>query len=322
MQFLFALLFFLLGWAQALRFHGGHGPASSSFGIPTLNSSIANISSVSNATAGTFQTPSFTYSQLLNLTTTFFDTFVYPNNGAEAKKINSTLFSEDVLGRVDVTRTFNGRELNTEYAFGLFSHIALNPNSFTLLGVPIHYEIAKFVANQNIISLDTIVTFNISALNVQAPVEVIFFATFNALGQINQYDATFRFLEWQFDWLLQRGMTMFGFNSTTAVISATSGLLAQSICATATTYCTGDNLQYNSTAACLDFLTKGIRFGTGYELGMNTLMCRMVHQNMVPFRPDVHCSHIVSLLPPSSTSLNLTNSGPRVPLEADTAQMT
>ena len=27
-------------------------------------------------------------------------------------------------------------------------------------------------------------------------------------------------------------------------------------------------------------------------LGKNTLLCRMVHQNMVPFRPDVHCSHI------------------------------
>ena len=26
--------------------------------------------------------------------------------------------------------------------------------------------------------------------------------------------------------------------------------------------------------------------------GRNTLLCRMVHQNMVPFRPNVHCPHI------------------------------
>lgn len=28
------------------------------------------------------------------------------------------------------------------------------------------------------------------------------------------------------------------------------------------------------------------------ETGRNTLLCRMVHQNMVPFRPAVHCPHI------------------------------
>ena len=26
--------------------------------------------------------------------------------------------------------------------------------------------------------------------------------------------------------------------------------------------------------------------------GRNTLLCRMVHQNMVPLRPEVHCPHI------------------------------
>ena len=26
--------------------------------------------------------------------------------------------------------------------------------------------------------------------------------------------------------------------------------------------------------------------------GRDTLLCRMVHQNMVPLRPEVHCPHI------------------------------
>jgi hypothetical protein len=44
----------------------------------------------------------------------FADAFMYPNNTAQAQTINSTLFSENIQGRVDLTSTFDGRELNTE----------------------------------------------------------------------------------------------------------------------------------------------------------------------------------------------------------------
>jgi hypothetical protein len=54
------------------------------------------------------------YQQKLGWFTRFADAFMYPNNTAEAAKINSTLFSENVQGRVDITNTFDGRELNTE----------------------------------------------------------------------------------------------------------------------------------------------------------------------------------------------------------------
>lgn len=68
--------------------------------------------------------------------------------------------------------------------------------------------------------------------------------------------------------------------------------LAGSICSIAQSSCNGTNEQYDSEADCMDYLTKGVRFGQTYEMGMNTLLCRMVHQGMVPMRPDVHCSHI------------------------------
>jgi len=55
------------------------------------------------------QTPSFTNAELYNMTRHFFDQFVYPANLKQSASINSTLFSEDVLGRVDATRTFVGR---------------------------------------------------------------------------------------------------------------------------------------------------------------------------------------------------------------------
>lgn len=65
------------------------------------------------------------YEQKLGWFTRFADAFMYPNNTAEAAKINSTLFSEDVQGRADLTNTFDGRELNTE--------VPSPPPSLTLL---------------------------------------------------------------------------------------------------------------------------------------------------------------------------------------------
>lgn len=77
------------------------------------------------------------------------------NPRAQAKSINSTLLAEDVQGRIDITRTFDGRELNTEYLYGLFANLALSPNSITLLGIPKSYEIIHFTANQNIAAAST-----------------------------------------------------------------------------------------------------------------------------------------------------------------------
>jgi hypothetical protein len=54
------------------------------------------------------------YQQKLGWFTRFADATMYPNNTAEASTINSTLFAENVQGRVDLTSTFDGRELNTE----------------------------------------------------------------------------------------------------------------------------------------------------------------------------------------------------------------
>jgi len=54
------------------------------------------------------------YEQKLSYFTNFLEAFTYPNDTIQTNMINSTLFSEDVQGRVDLTNTFDGRELNTE----------------------------------------------------------------------------------------------------------------------------------------------------------------------------------------------------------------
>ena len=58
------------------------------------------------------QTPSFSIGELYDLTTAFWDAFMYPNNLAQSKAINSSIFAPDVLGRVDATRTFPGQEVS------------------------------------------------------------------------------------------------------------------------------------------------------------------------------------------------------------------
>ena|ERR1700685_4411428 len=130
----------------------------------------------------------------------FADAFMYPNNTAQAQTINSTLFSENIQGRVDLTSTFDGRELNTEvltphtpkadrqYIFGLFSTIATesgNPDIFNLLGVPINYTVTGFtVTGPQVVA--SFIFWVLYPGNISLPVEVILFLQFNDQGEITE----------------------------------------------------------------------------------------------------------------------------------------
>lgn len=111
--------------------------------------------------------------------------------------------------------------------------------------------------------------------------------TYNEAKEISQYDVVFRW----FGNLLQELLRTVDPDPVKAQAAAT-GILAKSICRTHTNYCSGDNLQYDSEEECNKFLTEDIRFGQSFELGMDTLLCRNVHEVMIKFRPDVHCAHI------------------------------
>lgn len=131
------------------------------------------------------------------------------------------------------------------------------------------------------------------------------------------YDATFTaWWQWAVDFLLQTASQKLSAAegkevSIADTVSYIQSKLATSICSTAQMYCIGPQLQqYQNTTQCYNYLTKQTRFGEAYELGTylngslpvgviiiwvigrNTLLCRMVHQNMVPLRPEVHCPHI------------------------------
>lgn len=63
----------------------------------------------------------------------FLQNHIYPLNIAQSLFINSSLLSDDDLGRVDTTRDYAGRKRNPEYLVGLFANRALNPDALTLL---------------------------------------------------------------------------------------------------------------------------------------------------------------------------------------------
>ncbi|KAL7658776.1 hypothetical protein ACMYSQ_001725 [Aspergillus niger] len=237
----------------------------------------------SNVTA-----PNYTVEELWKLETIFWDNFLYPANVEQMEAINSTLFTQDVQGRVDITRVFNGSELNTEYIFGLFA----DPDHVSLVGVPVDYSITQFIAQGNIASATTVVTFNATSFgNLLVPVTIDTWIMWDADGRIMQYDATFRWFGFLLDTLVEALAESINGTTSQATASLTQ-LLATTICATHDQYCTGANQQYDNNAACLDFLTSAIPLGKDYELGRNTLLCREVHEHMVQYDPALHCPHI------------------------------
>lgn len=253
---------------------------------------------------GKAKCPSYTYDELWDLEVKFWEGFKYPANVQEAESINSTLFAEDVgtndpplahlansqkvLGRVDITRNFVGQELNTEYLFGLFT----DPESVTLVNLPVSYKIVKFAANDYIAAASTVINFTSTLLGIEVPITIDTFITWDEDGRITQYDATFKWFDYMLQSFLGYAGKKLGTSSAAETVALLTATLSKSICQIHDKHCTGANQQYDDNAACVDFLTNKTRFGQGYELGLNTLLCRSVHQQMVQYRPDVHCPHI------------------------------
>ena len=238
--------------------------------------------------------PVFSVEEMYKMTRDFLDSFIFPENQKQVNAVNSTMFSEQVFGRVDATRNFIGRELNTEYIYGVFSNIIDNPNPafFTLLGSPVRYQLAHWAGAGNVVSFSVINYLQQQNGGLIMPFEIDAWLTFDHNRQITQYDASFRYLQWAFDSIAQIGMMEANVTNPVIWQGIIAQKLAASICSIAQSSCNGTNEQYSSNEECKEFLTKQVRFGQTYEMGMNTLLCRMVHQSMVPIRPQVHCSHI------------------------------
>ena len=236
---------------------------------------------------------SFTFEELFYLNRNFWDAFTFPEDGQQVKAINASIFAPDVVGRVDASRTFHGRQLNTEYVFGSFATLAGQNNTTTLLGVPTRKYLTHFAANKNIVSCAEVVWFDCKVISETLPVEIDAWFVYDSVGLIVEYDITFRWLEWTIDYIQQRFAQNTGQSHEKAKKDLETGIITQ-ICKTASEYCIGPLQQYDSFGQCTTYLQTKVRFGKAYEFGMNTLLCRSLHELMVPLRPEVHCPHIGS----------------------------
>lgn len=113
--------------------------------------------------------------------------------------------------------------------------------------------------------------FNFTAINKIVPVDIDSWNTYNAQGQISQYDATFKWWQWTVDYIIGEAMPQLNASTPAAAVDKLTAGLAKSICTTAQTYCKGTNQQYQSAGECYDHLTKKVRFGESYELGTSPL---------------------------------------------------
>ncbi|KAJ7159484.1 hypothetical protein C8R46DRAFT_1354212 [Mycena filopes] len=227
--------------------------------------------------------------------------FGYPRNAEVTKSINYTGFAEDIVGRVDVTTTFVGRELNTEYIFGLFAQLATT-TSTPLIGIPLTSTLTDIVVQGNLVIATTLREFNWTGkwnpylqMGIFPTVWELKFL-FNDEGQITQYDAIlFRASALFADvWPklakhLRRELDLPKHTPTTQVLHIRAAI---DICTAQEKYCVGANKQYESRKACLDFVLHKIPFGEIWQGGVDTAFCRYVHTPMLPLRPGVHCPHV------------------------------
>ncbi|KAJ3730818.1 hypothetical protein C8R42DRAFT_17556 [Lentinula raphanica] len=238
-------------------------------------------------TASAYRQP-YAYLQAIQ---SFADAFTNPSsviNGSIASPL-----AEDVVGRIDVTTTFVGQELNTEYLFGLFVEGA-SETSTQLIGSPSSYTTQSLVVEPPNVAVSLVNQLHYPTINSYFPLQIDLFIAFDDDMKIISYDAILRRWSEFFTYLtplivpqIATELNSTSTNSTELITMKT----ANDVCEMSTQYCTGENQVYDSNDACMEFMTN-IEFGNPWEGGMDNGWCRYIHKNMVKYRPEVHCPHI------------------------------
>ncbi|GAA5986668.1 hypothetical protein JCM11641_001357 [Rhodosporidiobolus odoratus] len=211
----------------------------------------------------------------------------------------SESLSDDCVGRVDLTTTFQGQELNTEYLFGLFQNVRSDPNTTHITGYPVAQEIQSLLVEPPLVYFSVILDLAFDTINQRIPVQLDVITAWNDDLKIISYDASFRRWPQSFEYISTQIAPQIAQElgeSYDAVSTNKSALFARKaakeLCATARDHCVGSNKQYDSYDECYHFLTEERPWGNALDGGLDTTWCRYVHGNMVQFRPDIHCAHI------------------------------
>ncbi|KAL0218063.1 hypothetical protein RCL1_008911 [Eukaryota sp. TZLM3-RCL] len=237
---------------------------------------------------------------------------VYP----ESLEIASTqtpppgLLAEGVKGRVDITTTFQGFELNVEYIWGVLSigqHPILGPlspfNAFE------SYEIMGFASSGNVAS--GVVLFKHIAGPGTSVVNL--FLRINDEGEIEAYDAIFvrqypffRFgARARIDALppaeLAQLMALSGVSQemmdecpNDSLLKLSQQSFARFVCTAHEVYCKAEYDQFpnNDCFSVYGGPNPIVPLGHFDEVHSNTTICRAIHAAMTPYAPAVHCPHL------------------------------
>ncbi|KAE9407468.1 hypothetical protein BT96DRAFT_874465 [Gymnopus androsaceus JB14] len=222
---------------------------------------------------------------------------LFTNPTAVVEGTVASPLSEDVVGRIDVTTTFVGQELNNEYLFGLFMESALE-NTTQLIGTPSSFVVQSLVVEPPVVVVSFVNELSYPTVNLSVPLQIDMFMAFDDDMKVISYDAILRRWDEFFNYVIPLISPQIAdelnetFNFTTT--NATELLMyktATDVCAMSTQYCTGSNQVYASNDACMEFMTV-LPFGESWAGGMDNGWCRYIHKNMVKYDPYVHCPHI------------------------------
>ncbi|KAF9037888.1 hypothetical protein BDZ89DRAFT_1061460 [Hymenopellis radicata] len=193
--------------------------------------------------------------------------------------------------------TLYGVETNTEFLFRAPSMVA-NSNTTQLIGVPVDVHIESLSIQHSIAAASVIFSMYYSALSLAVPLQVDMWLRLTEDLQIEAYDLSARQLEKSFVYvrpalaqqiMKETSLSESTIDNATAVIAQRA---ATDVCNAATTYCTGENAQYDSFDECYSQLSE-MPFESDLDI------CRYIHKDMVKFRPNVHCP---SLSPSGGTT--------------------
>ncbi|KAJ7906802.1 hypothetical protein B0H13DRAFT_2333150 [Mycena leptocephala] len=226
-----------------------------------------------------------------------------------ANTVNYSALDPNVVGRVDITNTFVGAELNTEasptFRQQFKSDLAATVfiRNVLLLRQRFPHKLNRcssqpnhiLVVQGNTIFTSLIVTFNWTVEIIPVQFNVAFM--FNDAGKVIEYDAVLVRSNWILPLVLPKMVPRLaeelGLPVSTDPLFLATKRAAIDICSAHDQFCTTPDLtQYNSTNACLDFIMNQVPFGDIWQAGQNTGICRYLHAAMVSRRPSVHCPHI------------------------------
>jgi len=179
------------------------------------------------------------------------------------------LFSNNVSGRITPVGVFDDLEGTVEYFYALASNIG---------GKVQDVNIIDLTSEGSTVSIRVDILFNstdVSGVHFFNLTETGFFH-FDDEGRILEYDLS----------ILRLGLVG-------DPITTNHSLYIGEICQVSAMYCDNNSTtkQYNSTMECIEFLS-AVPFGTWYNAMSNSVVCRIIHTILVPFRPQIHCPHI------------------------------